>query len=223
MNVTLEVTYITTKGMQTTFHSEDIEAQKAIVIAEDFQRTGRLKQVVFRDERDSQWTLKELKKFLEGIKTEPHQLTVYFDGGFDLETRLSGLGCVIYYEQNDVSYRVRKNATVTSLASNNEAEYAALNLALGELERLGAHHLPVTINGDSQVVINQLSGEWACTEEVLNRWADRIDDKLAKIGLTPDYHVIPRKANREADQLATQALDGQEISSLSEVNRRDAN
>nr|ADD62400.1 ribonuclease H [Bacillus sp. BG-CS10] len=222
MNVTLEVTYSTTKGMRTTFHSEDMEAQQAIAIAEDFQRTGRLKQLVFRDERGSQWTLKELKKFLEEIKTEPHRLTVYFDGGFDLETRLSGLGCVIYYEQNNKSYRVRKNATVASLTSNNEAEYAALYLALHELAQLGAHHLPVTINGDSQVVINQLSGEWACAEDVLNRWADRIDEKLAELGLTPDYQVIPRKENREADQLATQALNGQEITSLSEVDRCDS-
>ncbi|MCR6109811.1 reverse transcriptase-like protein [Bacillus sp. A301a_S52] len=222
MNVTLEVTYCTTKGIRTTFHSEGMEAEKAITIAEDFQRTGRIKQIVFRDERDSPWTLKELKRFLEEVKTEPHHLSVYFDGGFDLETQRSGLGCVIYYEQNDTNYRVRRNATVASLTSNNEAEYAALHLGLKELEGIGAHHLPITIYGDSQVVINQLKGEWACMEEMLNKWADRIDQHLAKLGMTATYKLIPRKENREADQLATQALNGQEIISQRDVSERGA-
>ncbi|WP_143521191.1 reverse transcriptase-like protein, partial [Pseudomonas sp. 2995-1] len=89
----------------------------------------------------------------------------------------SGLGCVIYYEKNKKNYRLRKNQSVTELKSNNEAEYAALYMALTELENLGVHHLPIQIIGDSQVVLNQLSGEWACMEEELNRWADRVDEK----------------------------------------------
>ena len=124
---------------------------------------------------DSSWTVKELKGYLKGIETEPHNITVYFDGGFNWDTKLAGLGCVLYYNQNGKSYRLRKNATATHLFSNNEAEYAALHLCLQELETLGAHHLPIEIMGDSRVVINHLSEEWPVIEGPVGRikWKKR--------------------------------------------------
>lgn len=217
MNIRLELIYKTSKNTETTFISEEMSAEKAILIAEDLERTGRIKHLVFVDNHDSSLTLKELKKYVEEIETEPHNITVYFDGGFDVKTKTSGLGCAIYYEQSGKSFRIRKNALVEELDTNNEAEYAALHLALKELELLGVHHLPVQFVGDSQVVINQLNGEWACMEEVLNRWADRIESKLTQLGITPEYELISRKKNREADQLATQALKEIEIQSKTEI------
>lgn len=87
-----------------------------------------------------------------------------------------------------------------------------------ELDLLGVHHLPVKFIGDSQVVINQLIGEWPCLEVSLAKWADRIDEKLTQLGIQPQYHLISRKDNREADRLASQALNNIEIISTSEVN-----
>ncbi|MBM7570881.1 ribonuclease H family protein [Aquibacillus albus] len=219
MNVRIEVTYKTRKGLETTFSSDEMRAGEALVIAEDLEKTGRVKHITFIDRRENTWTTKELNKYLEGIQTEPHNVTVYFDGGFDLETKKSGLGCAIYYEQNNKSLRLRKNAQVDELNTNNEAEYAALHLSLQELELLGVHHLPVTFIGDSQVVINQLDGEWPCVEEELNKWADRIEKKLDQLGIDPIYEVVSRKKNREADHLASQALKDTEISSTSEIEQ----
>lgn len=218
MKVRIEFTYKTPKSLQTQFISEELAADQAIVMVEDLERTGRAKHIVFIDQRDSTWSLKELKELLKGIETEPHNITVYFDGGFDIQTRNSGLGCAIYYEQNGTSFRLRKNAMVEELHTNNEAEYAALHLALKELEQIGAHHIPVTFIGDSQVVINHLSGEWACFEEELSKWADRVENKLRDIGIEPKYELISRKKNQEADKLATQALNGVEITSTIETN-----
>jgi len=217
--IRLEITYKTPKKTETTFTSEEMSPEKAILIAEDLERSGRLKHLLFVDNYDSTMTLKELKKYVEEIETEPHNISVYFDGGFDLVTKRSGLGCAIYYEQNEKTFRIRKNAFVEELDTNNEAEYAALHLALKELELLGVHHIPVKFIGDSQVVINQLSGEWPCTEAVLNQWADRIDHKLSQLGVTPEYNLISRKRNREADQLATQALKDIEIVSKTETTK----
>lgn len=90
-------------------------------------------------------------------------------------------------------------------------------MCLKELELLGVHHLPVTFIGDSQVVINQLSGEWAVIEPSLSGWADRIEAKMKKLGLDPTYELVPRKENGEADRLATQALNGIEIIANSEL------
>jgi ribonuclease HI len=217
MNVRIEITYQTPKGTKTTFSSDEMGAEQGILIAEDLARTGRTKNLTFIDSRENTWTLKELKEFMKGIQTEPHNITVYFDGGFDLETRRSGLGCAIYYEQSGKSLRLRKNALVTELDTNNESEYAALHLALLELELLKVHHLPVKFVGDSQVVINQLSGEWPCLEEELSKWADRVEAKFNQLGVTPEYKLISRKENMEADQLASQALKEIEITSTSET------
>jgi len=215
MNIRIEWTYKTPKGEGTVFSSEEMPAQKGLLIAEDLEQTGRTISIMFIDKFDSMWTVKELKGYLKGIENEPHNITVYFDGGFDIATNSSGLGCVIYYEQSGKSYRLRRNLPVAELTSNNEAEYAALHLSLLELEHLNVHHLPVTFIGDSNVVINQMSGEWP--ESMLSRWAERINVKLKDLGIQADFELVPRKANTEADRLATQALNGIEITATSEI------
>ncbi len=211
MKVFIEWSYRLPRGKETVFTSEEMPAEQAVLIAEDLEKTGRTKQVVFIDLHDSSWTLKELKGYLKGIETEPHNLIVYFDGGFDWETKNAGLGCVIYYEQNKISYRLRKNAAITGLTSNNEAEYAALYLCLEELELLGVHHLPVHILGDSRVVINHLTEAWPLMEVGLHSWADKIETKLNSLRLQPRYDLISRKLNDEADRLAAQAMAGVEV------------
>ncbi|TCP29038.1 ribonuclease HI [Scopulibacillus darangshiensis] len=218
MDLRIEITYKTPKGIETTLSSEEMEEGKALMIAEDLERTGRTKNLTFIDSDAHTWTIKELKKYMKGIQTEPHHITVYFDGGFDRETRKSGLGIAIYYEQNGKSYRLRKNALVDELGTNNEAEYAALHLALKELELLGVRHLPAKFVGDSQVVINQLSGEWPCYEQELNKWADRIENKLEQLDVKPDYEFVSRKGNKEADHLATQALKEIEVEGTVEIS-----
>lgn len=217
MNVRLEITYQTPKGTETTFSSDEMRAKKALLIAEDLERTGRTKNIMFVDSHENNWNLKELNRQMEEIKTEPHHVTVYFDGGFELKTRKSGLGCAIYYEQNNKSFRLRKNALVDELETNNEAEYAALDLGVQELGHLGVHHLPVTFVGDSQVVINQLNEDWPCYEKELAKWADRIEHRLEQLGINAAYELIFRKKNGEADHLASQALKEIEITSTSEI------
>lgn len=209
--------YQTKKGAEAFFTSDEMKAEKAIMLAEDLENTGRVKEIVFIDHQDVTWTLKQIKKLMKKVQTEPHDITVYFDGGFDLETRRAGLGCAIYYTQDGKKYRIRKNARVDGLISNNEAEYASLHLALLELELLGVHHMPVTFIGDSKVVVHQLNDEWPCYEEELAKWMDRIEEKVEELGLTPTYKDVSRKLNSEADHLAAQALAGKEITSQREI------
>ncbi|GAB3058306.1 ribonuclease H family protein [Virgibacillus ainsalahensis] len=216
MNVRIELTYRTPKGTETTFSSDEMRAKKALLLVEDLEKTKRMKHVMFIDSHDNTWNLKELKKQMEEIRTEPHDVTVYFDGGFDLNTNKSGLGCVIYYKQNDKIFRLRKNALVEELETNNEAEFAAFHLGLQELEHLGVHHLPVMFHGDSQVVINQLKEDWPVYEEELSKWLDRIERKINQLGVDPEYELLSRKKNKEADQLASQALREIEIESTME-------
>lgn len=109
MKIKLEWQYQSTKGIETTFLSEAMTVDESVRLAEDIERTKRVKKLDFIDcFDDSIWTMKEIKAYLKSIETEPHDIVVYFDGGFNLENKNAGLGCVIYYNQNGKSFRLRK-------------------------------------------------------------------------------------------------------------------
>lgn len=199
------------------FTSDWIDSELAKQTGEQLEKSGKVNELLFIDEMNSEWNLKELRKLTAEIETEPHDLTLYFDGGFDKETNEAGLGAVIYYKQGNKSLRLRRNELIKEMDTNNEAEYAALYFALNIIQELGVHHLPVEIKGDSQVVLKQLEGDWPCFEENLNRWLDRIEEKIKELGIEPRITAISRKENKEADKLATQALEGTIINGTMEI------
>lgn len=210
----MEWVYQTTKRKQiVTFQSDYLPVEDTLLLVEDMEKTGRTKEILFFDEDNREWNKKELIKYSEKIEEEPHDIIAVFDGGFDKDTKLAGLGIAIYYEKNGEKYRIRKNAVFEHIESNNEAEYAALWLLLLELEALNVKHIHVTFKGDSLVVINQMSDEWPCYEEELQKWLEKIAGKIKELGLKPSFEAISRKQNRETDQLAAQALAGIEIAS----------
>ena len=218
MKITIEWTYATPKKLKSLFKSEELTVQHALLLLEDIEKTGRVKQIELYDENGSTWTKKELSKWLKQSDTEISDVVAYFDGGFDLETHLSGVGAVIYYQQNKKQFRNRYNARLEELESNNEAEYAAFYFLVQQLELLEITNCEVTFKGDSQVVINQLSGEWPCYDESFNKWLDRIEKRLKALRIKPIYEAVGRKENTEADRLAEQALQGTPIESHMEIN-----
>jgi ribonuclease HI len=220
VNVVIQWKYVSSKKQEIVLTSDLLPAEKALMIAEDFEKTGRVKELLFIDEQETSWTKKELTKLLKELETEPHDIVAYFDGGFDKQTQKAGVGTVIYYKQNHQRYRLRANQMLDEIESNNEAEYAAFWFTVQKLEELGVHHLPVTFRGDSQVVLNQLSGEWPCFEDNYNAWLDRIEEKLAKLAINATFELISRKQNSEADRLATQALENILITSTLELNEK---
>ncbi|MDQ0228832.1 reverse transcriptase-like protein [Metabacillus malikii] len=213
MKYRMEWTYQTKKKKQTVLSTEYLPIEDVITFADDFIQTGRVKNLEILSEDDVTWTLKEIKKLNEIVKDEPHEIYAYFDGGYHKATKLAGFGAVIYYTQSNKKYRIRVNASVDGITSNNEAEYAACLFLVNLFEEYGISKQSVTIKGDSQVVLNQLAGEWPCYEEEFTVWLDRIEATLKSCQLKPVYEHITRKENHEADKLATQALNGIEIKS----------
>lgn len=211
MKYRLEWMYKLKSSEKVQFSSEWVQDETAIQIGEELEMTGKVTDLFFYDEKGTSWILKEMKKLLTEIEEDPHDITVYFDGGFQKETHQAGLGAVIFFKQGKKKYRIRANERFDEMETNNEAEYAAFYYALTILEDLGVHHLSCEFKGDSQVVLKQLEGEWPCYEETLNKWLDRIEEKITALGLKPKYTAIARKDNKEADKLATQALEGKEI------------
>lgn len=217
MKVMIEWNYQTVKKQEVILTTELLPASEALIISDDFEKTGRTKALNFYDERNTKWTKKELQKLLKEIETEPHDIVAYFDGGYHRQERKAGIGIVLYFTQNNKKYRIRKNLVVTEINSNNEAEYIAFWSVLQLFEEISVHHMPVVFRGDSHVVLNQLSGDWPCYEESLNKWLDRIESKIKVLGLIPKYEPISRKENSEADKLASQSLQGIKVYSKMEI------
>lgn len=199
------------------FSSDFLDGEHALQAGEELEKSGKAGEISFKDEIGTSWTIKEMRKLLEEVEEEPHDLTVYFDGGFDNYNHKAGLGAIIYFKQGKKKYRLRANEVFDELETNNEAEYAALYFALTILEEMGVRNMTCDIKGDSQVVLKQLEGEWPCYEETLNRWLDRIENKIKELGLYPKYNPVGRKENKEADKLATQALQGKMINSKMQI------
>lgn len=218
VKIILRWMYQTKGGITAPFQSEQVTPKEAMLLYEDILKTGRVKSIEMTDQYDSNWSIKELKKYCEEMKSEPSHIKVYFDASYLENTQEAGLGIVIYYEQNGEQLRLRKNARADYIYSINEAEYAALYFALEELSWLQAKGQEIDVLGDSQVVIQQLSGEWPVYEQALERWANKTDDLLEKLKLRPNYMHISRKQNDEADRLASQALQDIQISATTSIN-----
>ncbi|MFX3622755.1 MAG: ribonuclease H family protein [Ectobacillus sp.] len=217
MRYRIEWTYKIKQGQETVLQTEYMALEEALLFAHDFERTGRMKDIVFYDEMGAHWTKKEAAKLVKQAEEEPQDIVLYFDGGFDLQSKQTGVGVSIYYRKNGNTYRIRRNGQFSDLSNNNEAEYAALLYGMQILEELGIQYQQITLRGDSQVVLNQLSGEWPCYEENLNRYLDKIEDKSRQLKLKLIYEPVSRKGNKETHQLATQALEGTLIDSHSKV------
>ncbi|KZZ82550.1 MULTISPECIES: reverse transcriptase-like protein [Bacillaceae] len=213
MRVRINWTYQSPKKQTALFQSDELDADLALLLSDDLERTGRTKTIEFEDSRGVTWTKKEMLKLMEELEEEPSSVIVYFDGSFDKDTGKSGAGAAIYYKIGKENYRVRINRTLDELTSNNEAEFAALLLGANYLEELSVTGQNVQFKGDSLVVINQLSGEWPCYEEQHQVWINRIEEVLSKLKVTGDYESVPRKENKEADQLSKQAIQGMDVTS----------
>lgn len=199
------------------FQSDWLGGEAALAVGEDIEKSGKGKDVIYHDERGTTWSTKEMRKLLTEIEEDPHDLTVYFDGGFNKATYQAGLGAVIYYKQGKKKYRIRANELFDEIDNNSEAEYAAMYFALNLLEEMDVLHMTCEFKGDSQGVLMQLKGDWPCYEENLNKWLDRIEAKINKLSIQAKYTPIPRTENKEADKLATQALEGKMINSKMQV------
>ncbi|MCU9593641.1 reverse transcriptase-like protein [Caldibacillus thermolactis] len=213
MNFKIMMQYQTKNKQETTFHSDWISGKEILLIIDDLDKTGRIKTMEIEDETGLRWTKKELKKLLNKIEDEPDEITIYFDGSYNKDTDEAGIGVVLYYRLGEEIIRHRWNEKIDLIQSNNEAEYIALNFAMERLYDLHMKRKKIVIKGDSQGLLMQLKGEWPCFEENLNRLLDKIEMHVQKLNLIPNYQPIPRGDNKEADQLARQALQGVKIES----------
>jgi ribonuclease HI len=88
-------------------------------------------------------------------------------------------------------------------ATCNEAEYHALIQGLEAASEKG--YSIVEVEGDSQLIVNQVSDEWDANEQHLRELRDRAQQVADEFEQFEIQH-IPREENREADELVETAI-----------------
>ena len=129
------------------------------------------------------------------------RLTIYVDGASRGNPGPAAVGVVIMDEKGITTL---KASSSIGRATNNQAEYTALIMALQEAKRLRASH--VEIRTDSQLMAQQITGNY----RVRNAHIRPLFEQAMQL-LTTFQHCsidhIPRDLNSEADALANEALD----------------
>ena len=113
----------------------------------------------------------------------------------------SGAGAVLRDPNGAI---VREISQYLGLATNNQAEYLALILALEAAIGVGATHLDLRL--DSELLVKQLRGEYRVRSPQLQPLFEQAQRLLRRIGSVSIRHV-PREQNAAADRLANQAIE----------------
>ncbi|HPY08524.1 MAG: ribonuclease HI family protein [Patescibacteria group bacterium] len=129
------------------------------------------------------------------------KIIIYTDGGARGNPGPAGVGAVLYNENQEVLAKISKYLGV---ATNNQAEYQALILALKKAIELGAEEVNCYL--DSELVVCQLNREYKVkNKDLAPLFLDIYNLSLSFKKIT--FTHIPRERNKLADQLANEAMD----------------
>lgn len=129
-------------------------------------------------------------------------VTIYTDGGARGNPGPAAAGIVII----DGDTHAEHKAYLGERQTNNWAEYEAVILALGKALEMGLIRRDLDFRLDSQLVVEQLKGNWKIKEPELKKQAQRVRDLLKDFGAVT-FTYIPREENKDADRLVNEALD----------------
>ena len=123
---------------------------------------------------------------------------LYFDGA---SSRNQGsVGIVLSNEQGEI---FKKAVKLDFPCSNNQAEYEALVIGLDLAKEMEIPNLEV--RGDSNLIIKQISGDFAVKEPSLIKYRDEVQ-KILRNFESYELRFVPRSQNKYADALATLVL-----------------
>lgn len=129
-------------------------------------------------------------------------IVIYTDGGARGNPGPAGAGAVII--DGTKTYEVKKY--LGERQTNNYAEYEAVALALAYAKKLDFTDRQLEVRMDSQLVVEQLSGNWKIKEPTLKEQAAKVHGLLADFA-GYKFKYVPRAQNKEADRLVNDALD----------------
>ncbi len=135
------------------------------------------------------------------------QVTVYFDGACWPNPDGVAAAGVFITDGSDVLLQKGFFVGRGEAMSSNVAEYSALNFALLFLKEKGFVDREIVCQGDSKLVILQMSGKWKIKDGIYVGVATRAK-LLAKEFTDLTFQWIPREKNTICDELAGNALAG---------------
>jgi len=127
--------------------------------------------------------------------------TGYFDGASLDNPGKVGLGAVLYGhngEEIDSSYVFKEHGT------NNEAEYLSAILLLRRAIRNKIRSLKCF--GDSQLVVKQIAGEYACNKPELKKLLQQVKTLMNEFD-DISFEWVRRDKNKRADELSKLAIE----------------
>jgi len=132
------------------------------------------------------------------------KVVVFTDGGSRGNPGPAGAGWAIFDESGS---ELKRNSKFLGKQTNNWAEYEAVYLALKKAKALGLSGEKIEMRLDSNLVVEQLSGNWQVKEKTLWPQYMKIKNILVKDFKDISFVHIPREKNKEADALANEAMD----------------
>ena len=138
-------------------------------------------------------------------KNDLPRLVLYFDGACGPKNPGGNIGCGWY-----VTYRGFPKERLfegyhfvpsSPAHSNNVAEYMALCLGLEDIINRGYGEHPLSVVGDSQLVIEQMDGEWHIGNGLYREHALKAQE-LVKSFWDISFRHVPRAWNTGADELS---------------------
>jgi ribonuclease HI len=151
----------------------------------------------------------------------PDTLTLFFDGSCEPKNP-GGWGTCgwVLMNQGEVLASDSKVCSEPGPRStNNVAEYCALGFALNYLEK-ESWKGNLSIFGDSKLVVNQMTGEWVCNKEHLQKLRQRCRELLNIVAKSWSIAWVPREHNERADALSRQAYEKATGKPYPERNRK---
>jgi len=130
-----------------------------------------------------------------------NKIIIYADGGARNNPGPAAAGVVI---ANDKGNILKEYSFYLGEATNNQAEYEAVILALQKAKQLKAKNIELRV--DSELIGKQLLGKYKIKDPDLQplfikAWNLRLDFE------TVDIKIIPREQNKKADKLVNRELD----------------
>lgn len=131
------------------------------------------------------------------------QIKIFTDGGSRGNPGPAGIGVLIELNQSE-----EKISKYIGVATNNQAEYTAVLEALKYLnENFSDKDLEMEFFLDSQLVVEQLNGNYKLKNEGLKPLFWEIRDLIFSLGGKVSFSHVPREKNKTADKLVNAAID----------------
>ncbi|EAR82875.2 RNase H family protein (macronuclear) [Tetrahymena thermophila SB210] len=130
---------------------------------------------------------------------------IEFDGCSKGNPGLAGVGFLIKQHENN-SQVLESFAVNVGTKTNNQSEYLALIYGLYVSLKIGIQKL--FIQGDSQLIIYQMTGKYNCSNDNIKKYYELCKMLQSKFQQTSFNHVY-REQNKEADHLSNVAISKQ--------------